>query len=85
MQESPVTKQVERSIKNEKKSGITNDFANLNEEEIKKKYENAIKLLWANKYEKAEEEAFQQLDYEECTEDQCIRLIQEFLQVEKLF
>ena len=36
-------------------------------------------------YEKAEEEAFQQLDYEECTEDQCIRLIQEFLQVENIF
>ena len=33
-----------------KKIGITNDIANLNEEEIKK-YENAIKLL-ANKYEK---------------------------------
>ena len=59
MQESPVTKQVERSIKNEKKSGITNDIANLNEEEIKKKYENAIKLLWANKYGKAEEELLQ--------------------------
>lgn len=28
----------------------------LNEDEIKKKYENAIKLLWANKYEKAEKE-----------------------------
>ncbi len=28
----------------------------LNDVEIKKKYENAIKLLWANKYEKAEEE-----------------------------
>ena len=59
MQESPVSKQVERSILNEKKSGITNDITNLNEEEIKKKYENAIKLLWANKYEKAEEELLQ--------------------------
>ena len=59
MQESPVSKQVERSIKNEKKSGITDDITNLNEEEIKKKYENAIKLLWANKYEKAEEELLQ--------------------------
>ena len=29
---------------------------NLNESEIKKKYENAIKLLWANKYEQAEKE-----------------------------
>ena len=59
MQESPVSKQFEKSIQNEKKSGITNDIVNLNEEEIKKKYENAIKLLWANKYGKAEEELLQ--------------------------
>ena len=59
IQESPSSKQVEKSSKNEKKSGITNDISNLNEEEIKKKYENAIKLLWANKYEKAEEELLQ--------------------------
>ena len=34
--------------------------------------------------EKAEE-VFKELDYDECTEDQCIRLIQELLQVENLF
>ena len=33
-----------------------NSEQTLNDIEIKKKYENAIKLLWANKYEKAEEE-----------------------------
>ncbi len=33
-----------------------NSITELNESDIKKKYENAIKLLWANKYEKAEEE-----------------------------
>ena len=59
MQESPVSKQVERSVKEQKKTETTNDIANLNEEEIKKKYENAIKLLWANKYEKAEKELLQ--------------------------
>ena len=59
MQQSPVSKQGEKSINKEKKSEISNDIANLNEEEIKKKYENAIKLLWANKYEKAEEELLQ--------------------------
>ena len=59
MQELPVKKQAERSTKNEKKLEITDDIVNLNEEEIKKKYENAIKLLWANKYEKAEEELLQ--------------------------
>jgi len=46
---------------------------------------NDYDLISQEEYEKAEEEAFQQLDYEECTEDQCIRLIQEFLQVENLF
>tara|TARA_B100001248_G_C27375530_1_gene454059 strand:- start:188 stop:1066 length:879 start_codon:yes stop_codon:yes gene_type:complete len=59
IQESPVSKSVKRSIKNEKKSEITNNGTNLSEEEIKKKYENAIKLLWANKYEKAEDELLQ--------------------------
>ena len=32
---------------------------NLNENDIKKKYENAIKMLWANKYVKAEKELIQ--------------------------
>ena len=59
MQQSPVSKQGEKSINKEKKSETSNDIANLNEQEIKKKYENAIKLLWANKYEKAEEELLQ--------------------------
>ena len=36
-------------------------------------------------YEKAEEEAFQQMDANECTEAQCIAIIQELLQVELFF
>jgi len=36
-------------------------------------------------YEKAEEEAFQVMDADECTEDQCIAIIQELLQVEYFF
>ena len=36
-------------------------------------------------FEEAQEKAFAELDYEECTEDQCIMLIQEFLQVENVF
>ena len=59
IQESPVSEQFERSVKKEKNSNVSKNVANLNEEEIKKKYENAIKLLWANKYEKAEEELLQ--------------------------
>ena len=30
-------------------------------------------------------QAFQELDYEECTEDQCIMMIQEMLQIENAF
>ena len=56
IQESPLSEQVDKSIKKEKKSEMTNIAINQNEEEIKKKYENAIKLLWANNYEKAEKE-----------------------------
>ena len=36
-------------------------------------------------YEKAEEEAFQVMDADECTEDQCIAIIQELLQVEYFY
>ena len=38
-----------------------------------------------DRFEEAQEKAFAELDYEECTEDQCIMLIQEFLQVENVF
>ena len=46
---------------------------------------NDYDLISQEQFEKAEEEAFQQMDYEECTEDQCIKLIQEFLQVEFIY
>ena len=36
-------------------------------------------------FEEAQEKAFEKLDYEECTEDQCIMMIQEMLQVENAF
>jgi len=36
-------------------------------------------------YEAAETQAFEELDYDECTEDQCFSLIQQILQVENLF
>ena len=42
--------------RNIQKSIITNPQKNLSEQEIKKKYENAIKLLWASKFEEAEVE-----------------------------
>ena len=36
-------------------------------------------------FEQAQEQAFNELDFEECTEEQCFALIQELLQVENLF
>ena len=42
-------------------------------------------LISQELFEKAQEKAFEELDYEECTEDQCIMLIQEMLQVENAF
>ena len=42
-------------------------------------------LISQELFEQAQEKAFEELDYEECTEDQCIMLIQEMLQVENAF
>ena len=44
-----------------------------------------FRLVPQDKFEAAQEKAFEELEYEECTEDQCIMLIQEFLQVENVF
>jgi len=44
-----------------------------------------FRIVPQERFEEAQEQAFQELDYEECTEDQCIMLIQEMLQVEHLF
>ena len=42
-------------------------------------------LISQERFKEAKEKAFEQLEYEECTEDQCIMLIQEMLQVENVF
>ena len=42
-------------------------------------------IISQERFEEAQEKAFEQLDYEECTEDQCIMMIQEMLQVENVF
>ena len=45
---------LEKKKEKNKKQIVTNPQKKLSEEEIKKKYENAIKLLWASKFEDAE-------------------------------
>ena len=42
-------------------------------------------LVSQTNYAKAEQSAFEQLDLEQCTEEQCIRKIQEILQIDRLF
>jgi len=44
-----------------------------------------FRLVPQDKFEAAQEKAFEELEYEECTEDQCIMMIQEILQVENVF
>jgi hypothetical protein len=42
-------------------------------------------LVPQDRFEEVQEKVFEELEYEECTEDQCIMMIQEMLQVENVF
>ena len=44
-----------------------------------------FRLVPQEKYEEVLEKVFEELDYDECTEEQCIVMIQEMLQVENIF
>ena len=44
-----------------------------------------FKIISQERFEEVQEKVFEELEYDECTEDQCIVMIQEMLQVEKLF
>ena len=44
-----------------------------------------FRLVPQEKYEEVLEKVFEELEYEECNEDQCIVMIQEMLQVENVF
>ena len=44
-----------------------------------------FRIIPQKRFEAAQESAFQEMDYEQCTEDQCFMLIQEKLQVQYLF
>ncbi len=50
-------------------------------DELKKHF----RIVPQEKYEQVLEQVFQELDYEECSEDQCIMRVQEMLQVENVF
>ena len=51
------------------------------EDELKSHF----RLVPQEKYEQVLEQVFEELEYEECTEDQCIMRVQEMLQVENVF
>ena len=51
------------------------------EDELKSHF----RLISQERFEEVQEKVFEELDYEECTEDQCIIRIQEMLQVENVF
>ena len=44
-----------------------------------------FRIVPQEKYEEALEQVFQELEFEECTEDTCIMRVQEMLQVENVF
>ena len=44
-----------------------------------------FRLVPQQKFEEVQEKVFEELEYQECTEDQCIMMIQEMLQVENVF
>jgi hypothetical protein len=55
------------------------------EKTLESKLDDYFAIVPKELFEDAQEQAFEELDYDECTEDQCIRMIQELLQVENAF
>ena len=55
------------------------------EKTFESKLDDYFAIVTKDMFEEAKEEAFQELEDEECTEDQCVMKIQEILQVENAF
>ena len=55
------------------------------EKTLESKLDDYFAIVPKEIFEEAKEKAFEELDYDECTEDQCIIKIQELLQVENAF
>ena len=51
------------------------------EDELKSHF----RLISQERFEEVQEKVFEELEYDECTEEQCIVMIQEMLQVENVF
>ena len=55
------------------------------EKTLESKLDNYFAIVPKDLFEQAQEKAFEELEYDECTEEQCIVKIQELLQVENAF
>jgi hypothetical protein len=55
------------------------------EKTIESKLDDYFDIVPKDLFEEAQERTFEELDYEECTEEQCIVIIKELLQVENSF
>jgi len=55
------------------------------EKTLESKLDNYFSIVPKDLFEEAQEKAFEELDYEECTDEQCIVMIKEMLQVENSF
>ena len=55
------------------------------EKTLESKLDDYFAIVPKELFEEAQEQAFEELDYDECTEDQCIMKIKELLQVENAF
>ena len=65
--------------------GVTKSQKQILQNTLEDNLKSYFTLISQELFEQAQEKAFEELDYEECTEDQCIMLIQEMLQVENVF
>ena len=70
-------------------TGSLGDISEIRKKMLEKTLESALDDHFAivpkDLFEEAQEKAFEELDYEECTEEQCIMMIKEILQVENAF
>ena len=70
-------------------TGSLGDISEIRKKMLEKTLESELDDYFAivpkELFEEAQEQAFEELEYDECTEDQCIKMIQELLQVENSF
>ena len=64
---------------------ITETRIQILEKTLESKLDDYFAIVPKELFEEAQEKAFEELDYDECTEEQCIMMIQELLQVENAF